>query len=357
MSLYSVILCGGRGERFWPKSRRSLPKQFIALFGDESLTALTSRRMTRLSPMARQLFLAPEEFGPLLRRQLKLKKRNLLFEPYGRNTAPAIGIAAAYLHRLDPDATMAVLPADHLIRRQRDYESSMRLAAQLAQDGTLVTFGIPPTRPETGYGYVQAGAKVGGRGRLLAFRVRAFREKPDSATARRYLKAGNYFWNSGMFVWRADAILEEFRRHLPGFHAGLMRYADAVGTRREAAVLRDVYRDAPSISIDYGIMEKAENIAVVRATFEWDDVGSWLALGRHMHRDRAGNVLCGSCFTDGVQECIVDVDAGVVALLGVRDLVIVRSGDALLVAHRDRVGDIKGLLKRMAADPEAEAAL
>jgi mannose-1-phosphate guanylyltransferase len=160
-----------------------------------------------------------------------------------------------------------------------------------------------------------------------------------------------------MFVWRADAILEEFRRHLPGFHAGLMRYADAVGTRREAAVLRDVYRDAPSISIDYGIMEKAGNIAVVRATFEWDDVGSWLALGRHMHRDRAGNVLCGSCFTDGVEECIVDVDAGVVALLGVRDLVIVRSGDALLVAHRDRVGDIKGLLKRMAADPGAETAL
>jgi mannose-1-phosphate guanylyltransferase len=143
MSLYSVILCGGRGERFWPKSRRSLPKQFIALFGDESLTALTSRRMARLSPMARQLFVAPAEFGPLLRRQLKLRKRNLLFEPYGRNTAPAIGIAAAYLHRLDPDATMAVLPADHLIRRQRDYESSMRLAARLAQDGTLVTFGIP----------------------------------------------------------------------------------------------------------------------------------------------------------------------------------------------------------------------
>ncbi len=354
MSLHAVIMCGGRGERFWPRSRRSRPKQFITLFGDRSLTRQTSDRVASLCPLERQYFVAPAEFGPVLRRQLRLRSRNLMFEPMGRNTAPAIGFAAARLAAGDPDAVMLVLPADHVIEPRRAFEQSVRLAVRMAQDGLLVTFGIPPTRPDTGYGYVQVGERLGGRGKLTAHRVRAFREKPDIRTARRYVTQGSYLWNSGMFVWRADAILDAFRVHMPSFSRELDRFRATVGTRREKSALEALYRRAPATSIDYGVMEKADNVAAVRATFRWDDVGSWLALERHNPKDGAGNVLRGLCFAPGSERCIVDTDTGIVAALGVKDLVIVRDGDAVLVAHRDRLGDIKPLLRKLGADRRAK---
>jgi mannose-1-phosphate guanylyltransferase len=346
-SLYTVIMCGGKGERFWPKSRRRSPKQFIRLFGELSLTRQTSDRMLKLCPLNRQLFITPVEYEAVLREQVRIRKGNLVLEPVGRNTAPAIGVAAAYLAARDSDATMAVLPADHLITRQAELLACLRLAAKLAQDGLLVTFGIPPSRPDTGYGYIKVGEKLTKKG-IEAFRVLGFREKPDARTARRYVKAGNYLWNSGMFVWRVDAILSAFELHMPDFYRSLLKLRDAVGTRGEKRVLGSVYREAPSISVDYAIMEKAVNIAAVKATFDWDDVGSWLALARHMKADNGGNVVRGTCFGKDTRGCIVESDSGLLAVLGCEDLVIVRSGDAVLVARKDRLDDIKALVKLVA---------
>ncbi len=357
MKPYAVILCGGRGERFWPKSRRRQPKQFMRLFGDKSLTQQTSERVKPLCPSERQLFVTPAEFAATVRRQLRPKPENLLLEPEGRNTAPAIGVAAAYLAATHPGVTMVVLPADHLIKQRLRFLSSVRLAARLAQEGMLVCFGIPPARPDTGYGYIHVGRKVGGRGRLTAHKVVGFREKPDPDTARSYVRSGNYLWNSGMFVWRVDVILEAFERFMPEFRAALGEFTSAVGTRRQNSALKKVYEQAPSISIDYAVMEKAHNIIAVRATFDWDDVGSWLALARQKRPDKSGNVVNGLCVSRDVQNCIVDSDTGVVAVLGVEDLVVVRSKDAVLVARRDKLGEIKELLKQMAKNPDARGFL
>jgi len=352
MSLQAVILCGGRGERFWPKSRRALPKQFIALFGRNSLTRETSARVRPLCPPGRQLFVAPSEFESVLRAQLGRAAR-LVFEPIGRNTAPAIGLAAEYLKRHDSDATMLVLPADHLIEDQPAFVKAVQMGARLAGDGFLVTFGIRPERPDTGYGYIQLGSRIAGKGRLTAHRVQGFREKPSPARARAYLAAGNYVWNSGMFIWRVDKILAAFREFMPDFHAELEWFGRTIGTRREESALVRLYRTAPSISIDYAVMEKADNVACVRGTFDWDDVGSWLALGRHTRPNGSGNVAIGRFVARDSSRCVVDSDAGIVAALGVNDLVIVRAGDAVLVADKTSLGDIKQLLADIAASPQA----
>jgi mannose-1-phosphate guanylyltransferase len=352
VSLHAVILCGGRGERFWPKSRRALPKQFITLFGHESLTQETSDRVRPLCPRAHQLFVAPAEFEQVLRGQLGVSAR-LVFEPLGRNTAPAIGLAAEYLKHEDPEATMLVLPADHLIEDGAAFLKAVKMGSQLAQDGMLVTFGIRPERPDTGYGYIQLGSRMAGKGQLAALRVQAFKEKPSPARARAYLAAGNYVWNSGMFIWRVDAILSAFHEFMPEFHAELETFGKTIGTGREKAALARLYRKAPSISIDYAVMEKAENVACVRGTFDWDDVGSWLALARHIKPDHSGNVANGALVARNSSHCIVDSDAGVVAVLGVKDLVIVRAGDAVLVADKNGLQHIKQLLADIAVLPYA----
>jgi mannose-1-phosphate guanylyltransferase len=350
MSLHAVILCGGRGERFWPKSRRALPKQFIALFGRQSLTQETSTRVLPLCPPEHQLFVAPAEFESVLRSQLGASAR-LVFEPHGRNTAPAIGLAAEYLKHRAPGATMLVLPADHLIEDRAAFLKAVQMGVRLAQKGALVTFGIRPDRPDTGYGYVQLGSRVAGKGRLTAHRVDAFKEKPSPARARAYLAAGNYVWNSGMFIWRVDAILAAFQKFMPEFHAELETFGEAIGTRREKAALARLYREAPSISIDYAVMEKADNVACVRGTFDWDDVGSWFALTRHTKPDHSGNVANGFLVARGSSHCVVDSDSGIVAALGVKDVVIVRAGDAVLVADKRSLRDFKRLLADIAALP------
>lgn len=355
--VHAVILCGGRGERFWPKSRRSNPKQFITLFGRRTLVQATSDRIRAICPVARQLFVAPAEFGPVLSRQLGLKKQNLVFEPVGRNTAPAIALAALFLQRRDPEAVMVVLPSDHEIADRAEFARDVRMAVELARQGMLVTFGITPSRPDTGYGYVQLGNKLMAQGNLAAHRVLGFREKPDTRTAEGYVAAGNYVWNSGMFVWRADVFLRAVQRHMPEFHSALERFGRTIGTKREAAALKRLYAGAPSISVDYAIMERVQNIAAVRATFDWDDLGSWLAMERHVARDSRGNAVAGRFVGRDVENCIIDSDAGLVAALGVRDLVIVRSGDAVLVIHKTALDGIKELLAVIGSDSKAKASL
>ncbi len=350
MNLYAVILCGGKGERFWPKSRVDLPKQFVRLFGDEPLVKITSNRIKKLCPLNRQFFVTGERFASLIEETVRVSRKNLLLEPAGKNTAPAIGFAAAVISCLDPDGVMVVLPADHLITPEAEFLRSVRVGTEAARKGYLVTFGVIPLRPDTGYGYIHFGEEVMQQHGLGVYRVLAFREKPDKRTAVRYLKSGDFLWNSGMFIWRVDVILAAFRRYLPDFYSHLLRFQQSWGTGKERSALRQLYRNAPSISIDYAIMEKAKNVAVIKAGFKWDDVGSWLALERHFPVDDSGNVKVGLSFNKGTQESLIYADDGVIVTLGVRGLVVVRSGDAVLVADKGALGEIKDVLTQMTED-------
>ncbi|MEO0069299.1 MAG: mannose-1-phosphate guanylyltransferase [candidate division WOR-3 bacterium] len=350
MNLYAVLLCGGKGERFWPKSRSNLPKQFVTLFGGKSLLEMTSERIKELCPVSRQLFVAHQRFAKLLIRELKAKQKNLILEPARKDTAPAIGLSAVILSRRDPEAIMVVLPADHIITPKRKFLSAVKVAAVLAQKGYLVTFGVVPTRADTGYGYIQYGEEVYRQGKICGYRVLEFKEKPDLKTAEQYLKSGNYLWNSGMFVWRVDMILEAFHRYMPQFYQSLLSFSQTLGSQREKMAIKRLYQKAPAISIDYGVMEKAENVCVVRAPFIWDDVGGWLALARHFPQDQNGNVVKGLWFGKNTKDCICYADQGVLATLGITGLVIVRSGDAVMVAEKNALSQLKDLLTEIAQD-------
>jgi len=350
MNIYTTILCGGKGERFWPKSRTNLPKQFVTIFGKHPLTRATSERIKKLCPLNRQLFVAPGRFAPLLRKAIKVKSRNLILEPTGRNTAPAIGLAAAILFQRDPDAVMVVLPADHIIAPESEFLKGVKLAIAVAQKGMLVTFGIVPTRPDTGYGYIHFGDEMMSKAGMSVHRVLEFKEKPDLTTARRYVKSGRYLWNSGMFVWRVDVILSAFQRFMPEFYTQLMAFTRVIGTGQQNAMIKKIYNQVESISIDYAIMEKADNVGVVRSSFQWDDVGSWLALERRLPKDKEGNVSKGRWFGKGTKNCIIYSDEGVIVTLGIKDLVIAFSGGAVLVAHKSAIGELKQSLGNMAQD-------
>jgi mannose-1-phosphate guanylyltransferase len=347
MKTYAVILAGGRGERFWPMSRCNFPKQFLNLFGPESLVQMTSRRVAGVCPLPDQRFVIDPVLGKVLAKQLTLEKRSFVYEPFGRNTAPAIALAAAYVEREDADSVMAVLPADHLIEDVAGFQSSLRFAARVAEMGFLVTFGIKPERPDTGYGYIEVGDKLVSLERQKAFRVRRFREKPDAKTARRFMRQGNFWWNSGMFVWQTRAFLDAVEKCMPEFYRDLMRFQRAIGTRRETAELERMYRRAKSESVDYAIMEKSPNVAVIPAGFDWDDVGSWLALERHFPKDSQGDVAVGESIRFDSRDCMTMSEGGLVALVGCKDLIVVRTPDAVLVCHKDKAGEIKKLLAHM----------
>jgi mannose-1-phosphate guanylyltransferase len=353
-NIYSVILCGGKGERFWPKSRQAFPKQFVRLFERRSLIQATSMRIRKLCPLRQQLFVAPESFARLLKKELRVKTANLILEPYGRNTAPAIGLAAATIYAYDPQAIMIVLPADHLIKPEQEFIKAVRLAIAVARQGLLVTFGIVPARPDTGYGYIEIGESLLTYKNLTAYRVKSFREKPDQITAEQYLKTGQFLWNSGMFVWRVDTILAAFARFMPEFYQQLLKLSAVKRKMQRTTVIRKIYNRVESISIDYAVMEKADNVAVVRAGFDWDDVGSWLALERHLPVDGNGNAVNGLWFGIGTGNCIIYSEEGVIGTLGVKNLVIARCGDGLLVADKAALGDLKQLLAQMAKDSRAK---
>jgi len=339
---YAVLLVGGKGERFWPLSTPQRPKQFLKIFSTRSMVAETVERIRPLAPLENMRFVLPPHLVSLLRKEIKgLKERNLIIEPQGRNTAPAIALAARSLAH-EPDAVMAVLPADHLIAPKRTFLADLKSAARLARKGYLVTFGIPPSRPETGYGYIQVdeNSPLGTRG----FRVRRFREKPDLRTARRYLKSGNFLWNSGMFVWTTQAIIEAFRRHHPRIYSALLAPAALRKPPTKAS-----YARLEATSIDYAVMEKARNVAVVPARFRWDDVGSWSALERHLSKGLDKNTRIGKLIVLDAEGCIAVAEEGEIALLGVRDLVIVKTKDSVLVCAKNRAAEVKKLLARRAA--------
>jgi mannose-1-phosphate guanylyltransferase len=344
-SVHAVILAGGRGERFWPQSREKKPKQLLPLTGGVSMLQETIARIEPLAPPANQWIVTSADLVAPVRR-LGVKSAHLIGEPAGRNTAPAIAVAAAEIARLDPEATMIVLPSDHHIADVARFRKALGTAAKLAQKEYLVTIGIAPDRPETGYGYIERG-EILGECDVPCYAVKSFREKPDRPTAERFVGSGYFFWNGGIFVWRAGVILEQIRALMPDLHRQLAAWQKKGGLAAGKQAFATFYGEVEKISIDYGVMEKAGKVAVVKGDFGWDDLGSWEAIERFHRRDEQGNVAVGEVLAVDSAGNIVVCDKGLAAVLGARDLIVVRSGDAVLVAHRSQAQQIRKLLEEM----------
>jgi mannose-1-phosphate guanylyltransferase len=353
---YPVILAGGRGTRFWPLSRKRRAKQLLALDGKQTMIQQT---VTRLMPMARRRsfwIITNDDLRPAITRQLpKLLPKQIIAEPAGRNTAPAIGLAAFLLLRHDPDAVLGLFPSDHVIAEPAQYRATLSAGIEIAAAGeNIVVLGIRPTRPETGYGYIEAGAPD----RQGFLRVRRFTEKPDLAKAKQFLDAGNYFWNSGMFLWRADTLANALREHLPNTAPLLEKIAAAYGTRKFEDVFRKLYPKCENISIDYAVLEprsaKGESqsrIFCLPSDFGWNDLGSWTAL--HEHHVAKAKPADGSLVSAGGSVALnaknnyVHVPGKFVALVGVSNLVIVETEDALLITTLDQSQDVGKVVKHL----------
>ena len=345
--LYAAVLAGGKGERFWPVSLRSHPKQFLAVFGERPMLEETLDRIADLVPPERTLVTTGDHLIPLVAETVRrISPDNILGEPISKNTAPAIALAALAIDVRAPGAAMAVLPADHLIRDKDAFLRDLAKAAQVAhKERRLVTFGIRPNRPETEYGYVRIGAPLGSFDDV--YEAAGFREKPNLKQAGQLLADGNYLWNSGIFVWTTTCILEALDKHLPSLRRELEAVRPAVGTPGMKNAINRFFASVQKISIDYGVMEKADNVAVVRASFDWDDVGSWLSMERLQSEDAMGNVVRGDAVNLNTENSVVICEGGLVATLGVSNLVIVRTGKATLVCGKDRVGEIGKLVEEI----------
>ncbi|MFN0196543.1 MAG: mannose-1-phosphate guanylyltransferase [Planctomycetaceae bacterium] len=347
--LHAVVMAGGSGTRFWPASRKALPKQFLKLSGNRSLLQGTLDRVSSIIPPARQWVVTNPSLAAETARQLPdLSTEQIILEPCARNTAPAIGLAAIHLMSVDPDAVMLVLPADHVISPDEVFVQAVNDAVSIVGDdpNRLVTFGVVPTFPATGFGYIERGDKLAKDS--PAFRVASFREKPNEPTATEYVKTGNYYWNCGIFVWMADRILRSFEQHEPGIAERLESIAMSIGDDDYDDVLMREFPAMKSISIDYAILEKSDSVAVVPAPYAWDDVGSWGAIAELQSPDKDGNTIRGAHAGLNTRNCIICGDeAHLIATLGVTDCIIVHTPDATLVANRNDEQAIRQLVTLM----------
>lgn len=349
--LYPVIMAGGSGTRFWPLSRHLFPKQLLRIGGEHTLIQQTMRRVIGCAPAANVLISTNAAQADLIRVQLSDWKQDLangfLLEPEGRNTAPAIALAAIEVLERDPNGIMLVVPADHVVTGQREFEGAVRLASQLAEAGYLVTFGIKPIRPETGYGYIKPknNALLGQHGKLRGYLVQQFVEKPNTKKAAQYVKSGGYFWNSGMFVWRAATILEQIGLHQPAIVTAMERIRQLKRDGAPRQSIDEVYRHIASVSIDTSVMERSSKAAVVPVTFRWSDVGSWGSLDEVAKKDTTGNVVMGRVIDLESTQSIVYADRRVVATIGLQNMVVVDTPDATLVCPKSRAQDVKKIVE------------
>ncbi|MER3423277.1 MAG: mannose-1-phosphate guanylyltransferase/mannose-6-phosphate isomerase [Nitrospiraceae bacterium] len=349
--LYAVILAGGSGTRFWPLSRHLYPKQLLRIMGGETLIQQTMRRVLRCVPADRVLIATNPAQADSIKFQLSEWKDalqdNFILEPEARNTAPAIALAATHLMHRDPEATMLVLPADHVIKEEGRFQDAVMLAQKIAAAGYLVTFGIKPIRPETGYGYIQPNlrAKLAAKGKLAGYPVARFVEKPDAATAGRYLRSGKYFWNSGIFIWRAATILQEVAHHQPKLAGTMKTIGELIGSRASTDQLSRAYQTLSPVSIDNGVMELSSRAAVIPVDFAWSDVGNWSSLEEVAPRDRSNNVISGKVVDLDSHDSIVYADQRLVATIGLTDMVVVDTPDATLVCPKARSQDVKKVVE------------
>lgn len=343
--LYAVIMAGGVGSRFWPYSRQAKPKQFLSVLSEESLIQATLGRLSGLISPENAYVVTHERYVQQTADQLPAIPANqILAEPLSKNTAPCIAYAAVELLKKDPDATMVVLPADHLIANVRQFHEVLRVATEAAQaPETLVTIGIQPTHPETGYGYIQFDTGTAYTGEMKAYSVKNFAEKPDIETAKSFLASGDFLWNSGMFIWRADTILAEMRKYMPELVQAFAEIAQAQTVTPEMTY--DAFNHSPKESIDYGIMEKAQTVKVVPGNFGWNDVGDWRAVQElSAEKDADGNAVRGNVIVEDSQNSLVFTDEKLVALVGLEDVMVVNTPDAILVCHKDKAQKVKNVV-------------
>lgn len=350
--MVALIMAGGAGTRFWPKSRDHHPKQLLQIIGSGTMLQSTVRRLQPIIPPDRVFIVCKQSHREAVAGQLpELPRENIIIEPQGKNTAPCIGLAALFIQQRFGDEVMIVLPADHLIGAEQNFRQTLLNAAKIAaEEKVLITIGIKPSFPATGYGYIQFSQETVSAGQASAWRVKTFAEKPNLETAKVFLASGDFLWNSGIFVWRISTIREQFEEHLPQVHDGLLEISRHLGTPEEQDIIARVYQQIKSISIDYGVMEKAKNVLVVLSNFEWNDLGSWDEVYKLSPKDKEQNALCdGDHALVNTSGCLIDVAGKTVAAVGIRDLIVVETEDALLLCPREHAQDVKEvveLLKR-----------
>ncbi|UCE20612.1 MAG: mannose-1-phosphate guanylyltransferase [Gemmatimonadota bacterium] len=347
--MYAVLMAGGSGTRFWPKSRENMPKQLLNIIGTDTMIQATVARIEPLIPPENVYVVIGQAIEDEVRRQLaNIPGENVLVEPCARNTAPCIGLAAVTIQKRDPQGVMVVLPADHAVEHERRFLNVVKAAARVATEGpNLVTLGIVPTRPETGYGYIRRGERLQEVAGLSIWSVEQFVEKPDLERARSYAESGEYFWNSGMFVWSVSTILEKMQQHMPQLYEGLIRISQSLGEGKERETVQGVYESLRPESVDYGIMEKAENVLVIPGNFGWSDVGSWASLAEVNPTDAEGNVVHGLFVGIETADSVFVAPEKLVAAIGVKNIVVVDTGDALLVCSKDRAQDVKTIVEEL----------
>jgi mannose-1-phosphate guanylyltransferase len=347
---YAVIMAGGTGTRLWPLSRQSYPKQALKLVGDKTMFQYAVERIRSVFPLERVFVVTRAQYARILLEQIpELPAGNFILEPEGRGTAPAIGLAAVHLKDRDSNAVMAVLTADHFITDTEEFCQVLGAAGSVAADGSLVTLGIQPSSASTGFGYIQQGSALGEKAGFKFFAVQRFTEKPDPTSAGQMVKSGDYSWNSGRFVWRADRIVEEFRRQMPEFYAQLAEVEAVLGMPDYEPTLKRVWPRVAKQTIDYGVMEGAENVAVIPVDIGWSDVGSWASLPELLPSDEVGNVAVGQHMEIDTRDTLVFAGNGnrLIATIGVEGLVIVDTEDALLICAKEREQDVRTMVKRL----------
>ena len=350
---YCIIMAGGRGERFWPLSADSMPKPFLRILGTKTMIQLTVERVNRLLPMERIFIVLGTSHADIAREQLPdLPAANFLVEPEGRDTAPCIGFAAISLLGLDPKAVMIVLPADHFIPDSDHFVKTVSYGAEIAGRGDyLVTIGIKPGRPETGYGYINAHEPVFSSDSGTCLRVERFVEKPDANRAQQYLEEGNYFWNAGMFIWKVKTVLAGIAQHMPELYSGLLAIQEALAARNEGC-FAEIYSNLVRKSVDYGLMEKADNVLMIPGEFTWDDVGTWSSLLRVKDLDENGNYCSGDTTCLETKNSVICSDGLKVGVVGVSNMVIVASKDGVLVCDADRAQEVREIARLVEAKRE-----
>ena len=345
-----VIMAGGKGERFWPKSRMNMPKQFLSLTDDgKSMIQHTVERLKGLVDIQNMYIVTNEIYKDLVLEHIPdIPKENIIIEPVAKNTAPCIGLAAIHIAKKNPDSKMIILPSDHLIKFNEIFIDTLKIALDVVEKGdNLATIGITPNYPETGYGYINFTKGESFKDSANIYEVLRFVEKPNLEKAKEYLTSGEYLWNSGIFVWKASTILKNFKEYLPEIYEGLQKIGESINTGKYEEVLKKEFPNLPSESIDYGIMEKAKNIYVIPGNFGWDDVGSWLSLERINKTNQDGYVITGNVISIKTKNTIIQGSDKLIATIGLEDIVIVDTDDVTLICHKNNTQEVKEVINNL----------
>ncbi len=351
-NIYTLIMAGGSGTRFWPRSKTQKPKQYLNIFGESSLLQDTIKRFATFTEKENIYIVSSATQAKVLEEQTPmLPKQNLIYEPVGRNTLPCIGLAAMYAERENPDGIMVVSPSDHLITNNQLFEDTVLAAVKIAdkRDG-IVTIGITPSYPATGYGYVKTKEDITGSEKIAQFKVERFVEKPDEKTASEYLKQGGFYWNSGLFVFKVSVFLEAVEKFAPELYADLRKIQTDFGNPTYEETLDTIYRAVKGISVDYGIMEHADNIFLVEGNFDWNDLGSWESVYLTDKKDENGNAGSGEALLVDTKNSYVYSDKNLVAVVGLEDVIVVQDGNTTLVCKRDKAEDVKKIVEKLKSD-------